>query len=364
MHSKDKPYFPNLDGLRFFAFLIVFISHATLFIWQGPSFLAQGDLGVSFFFVLSGFLITYLLLSEKRLLHGKIKIINFYGRRILRIWPVYFITLIAGILIAKFNFNNIPFETGFDPASLPWYSGFIANYYLILFPVFSTVLAVLWSVSVEEQFYLCWPLVVRVIKEKYIPWFSVGLIIVAIVFRLRHFGNYKEVSYSTFSCMSDLAMGGLLGYMSFYLTGLKVKISNSLTKWKVSTLYILLIISLGIKMFSYLIIPEFLRPLYVSISPVIFSIIFACIIFEQNYSTHSLFKIGNSRMFTYLGKISYGLYAYHMIAIVLTFLVFNYLGFGSKIATTLVSFLGVILLAYILYTYIERKILKLKSRVE
>ncbi len=106
--SKKTVYFKNLDGLRFFAFLAVFISHATLFLGYSnlsPAFysikkyiLVNGDVGVSFFFVLSGFLITYLLLKEKDG-YGKISLKNFYIRRILRIWPVYFTTILVGFFI-------------------------------------------------------------------------------------------------------------------------------------------------------------------------------------------------------------------------------------------------------------------------
>src|ERR1700733_3711907 len=93
-----KTFFPNLDGLRFFAFLSVFSAHCIGFMGFSSSskiyvaavhFLSHGDLGVNFFFVLSGFLITYLLLQELKS-ENRINIPFFYVRRILRIWPLYF----------------------------------------------------------------------------------------------------------------------------------------------------------------------------------------------------------------------------------------------------------------------------------
>ena len=97
MIDSNKVFFPNLEGLRFFAFFVVFINHAfaslgyynpsKTFVFVRTHFLLNGNLGVSFFFVLSGFLITYLLLKEKELT-GKINIKNFYLRRVLRIWPL------------------------------------------------------------------------------------------------------------------------------------------------------------------------------------------------------------------------------------------------------------------------------------
>ena len=102
--KENKIYFENLDFLRFIAFFTVFAGHTALgnflinrihvdvinkFIWV----FSQGGTGVSFFFVLSGFLITYLLLIEKEKT-GKINVRNFYVRRILRIWPLYYLVIL------------------------------------------------------------------------------------------------------------------------------------------------------------------------------------------------------------------------------------------------------------------------------
>src|SRR5215210_6286731 len=105
---KNKIFFENLDGLRFFCFLSVFLFHS--FHTENPdissspvyrlfkhSLFGNGNLGVNFFFVLSGFLITYLLIEEKKLT-GKIHIGNFWIRRILRIWPLYFACVLIGFV--------------------------------------------------------------------------------------------------------------------------------------------------------------------------------------------------------------------------------------------------------------------------
>jgi len=163
--------------------------------------------------------------------------------------------------------------------------------------------------------------------------------------------------------MSDLAIGALLGYGAFNMPSLRDKTAIFFTKSKTLLLYGLFIIFLGIKMFSGNIIPYSLNSLYVAVMPVIFSIIFALVIFEQNYSSQSLFKVGKSKIATYLGKISYGLYAYHIVAITTVFYLFSLWGGTSKIAITILSFILAIVLAFLSYAYIERKILKLKSRL-
>jgi peptidoglycan/LPS O-acetylase OafA/YrhL len=111
---NQKVFFPNLDGLRFFAFFFVFMYHCYYevplqgkdsFIYLGfHKIWENGDLGVNFFFTLSGFLITYLLLSEEKQLGG-FNISGFYWRRTLRIWPLYFTTVLFGFFIFQTTCN-------------------------------------------------------------------------------------------------------------------------------------------------------------------------------------------------------------------------------------------------------------------
>lgn len=360
---QSRPYFPHLDGLRFFAFFIVFISHAILFIWDGKLFLAQGDLGVSFFFVLSGFLITFLLYFEKESDRGYIKLTHFYARRILRIWPVYFMVILLSILLAQINFANLPFEIGFNPESFPWFLGFITNFYIISHGSVSAALAVLWSISVEEQFYLVWPLIVSYIKKKYLPLLLVGIIIFATIFRYLNFDNYKVVSYSTLSVVGDLAIGALFGFFAFHKPYFNEQMALFFTKKKIIFLYSLLASCIFIKMFPGIFIQENLIPLYTAIFPVVFSFLFACIIIEQNYSNHSFFKASKNRHITYLGKISYGLYAYHSIVIAIVFSTLRTYNINSPLLITILSFMGTIGIAHISYSFIEKKIINLKRYV-
>src|SRR5262245_23508948 len=104
--DKEKIYFPNLNGLRFIAAFLVIIHHLEQFkltfkmdnYWNVPFIEPIGRLGVVLFFVLSGFLITYLLLAEENI-KGGISIKSFYVRRILRIWPLYFLIVLLGLWI-------------------------------------------------------------------------------------------------------------------------------------------------------------------------------------------------------------------------------------------------------------------------
>jgi peptidoglycan/LPS O-acetylase OafA/YrhL len=167
--AKKSVFFENMDSLRAIAALAVIFYHMSLW-FKFPeeiiyTYLKQlltfgrvgGSLGVTFFFVLSGFLITYLLFLEREN-NGKVDIPKFYMRRVLRIWPLYLFTIFVGFVIYPFteklsgvNYN----ETG----SLVLYLIFGANFDPIYFVGSrNPILGVQWSVAIEEQFYLIWPL--------------------------------------------------------------------------------------------------------------------------------------------------------------------------------------------------------------
>src|SRR2546422_562187 len=161
MESK-RVYFPNLDGWRFIAFFAVFYHHSfyTPFpeISESPAYkllkstTVNGELGVDFFFVLSGFLIIYLLIAEKQAT-GKINAKKFYIRRILRIFPLYYLCLFFGFIVTpalKAVLGLVSSET----ANLTNYLVFLANFDIVGQQILpdSGVLGILWSVSIEEQF--------------------------------------------------------------------------------------------------------------------------------------------------------------------------------------------------------------------
>ncbi|MCB0696751.1 MAG: acyltransferase, partial [Chitinophagaceae bacterium] len=177
--SDNRVYFKNLNGVRFLAALVVIIHHIEMGkFWLGQpniyknSFVGGvfGQLGIILFFVLSGFLITYLLLEEHRR-SGTISIKSFYMRRILRIWPVYYLIIILSFFVfPHFDFFFLPSfsehinESFWIKAGL--YLSFLPNlgYTLYTHIAYATQT---WSVGVEEQFYLIWPvLMLWAIKKK------------------------------------------------------------------------------------------------------------------------------------------------------------------------------------------------------
>lgn len=160
---KNITIFKGLNALRFFAAFFVLIHHGEVirgkngledFGWLG--FFNNGGNGVTFFFVLSGFLITYLLLKEV-VKTGRVYIKKFYLKRILRIWPLYFLLVFIGTIGLPFAFNILQIEY-----QMPYTIGQTWYYFLFFLPGLVTYfyghhfLEPLWSIGVEEVFYLFW----------------------------------------------------------------------------------------------------------------------------------------------------------------------------------------------------------------
>jgi peptidoglycan/LPS O-acetylase OafA/YrhL len=193
--NRARVFFPNLDSLRFLAFLLVFLQHGfynAFKPFEGYSYLSDrvisffftgGSTGVQVFFVLSGFLITYLLLNEQKKA-GQIDLGKFYLRRTLRIWPLYYATVIFAFIIYPYLKSFIGMDSGL--CSRPWYYfTFLANFDSIHIsqhcPGESAMTqGIVWSVAIEEQFYIFWPLLFRLLPA-FKQWLIFPLVIHVLV---------------------------------------------------------------------------------------------------------------------------------------------------------------------------------------
>jgi len=321
-------YFPSLNGVRFFAAFIVIIDHLELFkiyfgikpLWSEQFSSYLGSFGVTIFFVLSGFLITYLLLVEKE--NSEINLKKFYLRRILRIWPLYYLLLtISFFVIPHMSFFYVPQYSQeinlYFPIQLILYSFLLANVAFVYLPniAFGNVL---WSVAVEEQFYIVWPLIIKNKKNliKFFCLLLVGLVFIRLFINLNPFSIqnffpnklYTFLDRTRFSCM---IIGGIGAY---YIKNendrfMKVVYSKH-TQIFAFLLFILLLINVikipGIS----LVLNE------------VISLISMIIIVNLATNKNSMLSLEN-KVFNYLGKISYGMYIYHLFVITLTLKIFN-----------------------------------------
>jgi peptidoglycan/LPS O-acetylase OafA/YrhL len=207
--SKPTTHMTQLDGLRALAVLGVFVEHTLPN--QIVTVLDSGQAGVRLFFVLSGFLITGILIRARDQATAGGGSLNhvlraFYARRFLRIFPLYYFVL--GLALA------LGISAAREGAA--WHLLYLSNVYFVLGGPDATI-GHFWSLAVEEQFYLFWPMVVLFAPRRWLGMIFAGVAAFAPVFR---FGiSYCDVSNPNLGsltpcCLDSLAMGALLAFLS------------------------------------------------------------------------------------------------------------------------------------------------------
>lgn len=365
--QKEKIHFDNLDGLRFIGAFMVFLFHAFTInreVWgdffeSAPllwirKLTSIGHYGVNLFFVLSGFLITYLLLKELKE-RGKIHIGFFLVRRILRLWPLYFVIVLFGFFV----FPHLPFGT--PTVHEFWrYSLFLSNFDEIINGKRDSInfLTATWSVSIEEQFYICWAVVIGFFQWKTIrsfQYFFLLVIIVSFAFRFYYAANPDLLYYHTISVISDMAIGGILA--SWIFEKPSVRVIENLKKWHIVLIYVL-----GI---SFLFSAHKLLPRrFISLERLISGTFFAFAIVEQLKSRNSFFKADQIPFFQRAGKLTYGFYLFHCILIFYICKTFEYMGWTQQVEYFILYFILLLVtnsfLSVISYSYFEKPLLNLK----
>lgn len=366
----QRVFFPNLDGLRFLAFLAVFLFHSfytpdtnvvASALYQVPHRLTRdGHLGVNFFFVLSGYLITYLLLEEK-CLSGRIAIGAFYMRRILRIWPLYFVVVFIGFIIYpwfKMHFG----QTVFHETAHPWYFFFfLVNFNNLYHGSQTPTLTLLWSVSVEEQFYLIWPLLVAIVPMKRLGWLFGGVLSASLIFRLLHMHDSLVLDSHTLSLIGDMALGGMTAWLCFRNDKLTNHVA-SWPQWGIGLGYFVGIILIAEHSWLCQMVPS-----YVVFDRLILACFFAFVLLEQNYARNSFTKMSKLRFLTYWGTYTYGLYCLHYLALLAAYQIMHRFGLnntpvGVVLGENAVGLLLALATSWLSFTFYEKPFLKLKNR--
>lgn len=358
MPKKDEQrvYFRGLDGLRFFAALAVVIGHVELLkkycgyenMADQPVLYELGRIAVTFFFVLSGFLITYLLLAEKE--HtGGVAVGKFYVRRILRIWPLYYlVVLLAFFVLPRFAAFRIGEVT---PSALPLFALLLPQIALSLYPPVPFA-EPLWSIGVEEQFYLLWPVLVGRIR-RFVP-LALGIAVVFIA--------AKTVLLAYASRVRDAAQLPFWNHWIdyFYFTRLECMAIGGIGAWLVIARKTTFLYRRDVQLAAYLLAAWLLftprgKPL-LHYSP--HAAVFCILIMNIAANERSLLKLQSTRL-TFLGNISYGMYMLHEIAIIL---VLRAVGVRSDALLYALSVAATILAATAVYYSYERWFLRLKGR--
>jgi peptidoglycan/LPS O-acetylase OafA/YrhL len=347
-----RKYIPELDALRAFAILAVIARHslgraripyltaASLYGWSG----------VDLFFVLSGFLITGILLDSKGTEHF---FRNFYMRRALRIWPLYYVCLILIFFVLPRLFPPLALSRAEYPVSV--YAVYLQN--TLLHSYGSTQVSALWSLAVEEQFYFVWPFLVFLFSPKALRRILITLVIGAPVLRLVSFLHGADDFFThTFTlCRVDsLAMGGLLACW----TRSESCSVERLRRVSALTFAIGFGLLLGTRVLSPSSargVAEIHEVLLYSFLAVAFTGLLGLALVPRSQA--SLFGwLLNQPALRYIGKISYGLYLLH-------YPLFNVVQLAGPLPLQLLTRYAVLLLvASVSWYAFEQPILRLKAR--
>ena len=365
--------FVTLDGLRGIAVIIVLLAHGSEYNLLPGVFLSYGGwLGVVVFFVLSGFLITQLLLRE-RATSGRISLANFYVRRVLRIWPLYFVVLGAyAFLLPLFDQSALDsiYVSDNDPNlefyrnSLIYYPFFLQNY-LVDQSSMPLGPSVLWSLAPEEHFYLLWPLALVVLGGRWLVPALVGIISATFCLRaltlLGVLTEYQDVDRMTHTTLDGLTGGCLLACL--YHSRPQALTALSRRRWP----YLLgwaLLLFLGWAwlhhMPFYPALPgaEYYR---FTLGTLATTIIIACLVGREG----SPRPILCCRPLTYMGKVSYGMYVLHPIVLGLVAALAERLDLlhGADYLLVMVVYLGAVVgVASLSFKFFESPILRIKER--
>jgi peptidoglycan/LPS O-acetylase OafA/YrhL len=371
----ERAYFPELDSLRFFAFLMVFGFHhglPNLGSWirdilamtidlpililfgtggignrLGPAvdhaLSRNGWIGVNLFFTLSGFIITRLLLREE-LQYGRIDWSAFWVRRILRIWPLYYLIFLIGFL--GLPFTDRIHGIGLGSPQMPWFGLFLGNWSMIHFgPIGSDILSILWSVCVEEQFYIFIPIVIAILGTRGRWIFSITGILIAILQRIslaKSGVQQYQITYNSVAQMDSILAGVLLALALNHepFRNTIVHLTRKYLVWLILpvTLFLITRNHLG----HEIVLRQVVDPVAIWLVALVWIMVAAA-------GSPRFSRILSWPAFVGAGKISYGLYMWHEILLSL---------FGSGFMTLA----AVILTAWLSYEFLEKPVLRYKRR--
>ncbi|HTA82787.1 MAG TPA: acyltransferase [Bacteroidia bacterium] len=380
--TQKKVHFPNLNGLRFFMALFIVLLHLEDIKYVsnrenifGPYHIIlahTGALAVTAFFVMSGFLITYLLMKEKQNT-GSIHVTEFYKRRILRIWPLYYFIIFLGFFVLPhMHITDLTDSIG---SSLQKHFWLKLGFALIFLPPrlsggrasLNQTLGQVWTIRVEEAFYLCWPLLLKRTNNyiKLFLWILAIFIGVHIGFDIIQFMMKSNIPQYWLKIVISLkklleayridcmVIGGFGAYLIAFD---KKKILSVIYRKDVQ---VLLYVITGL-MLCFGIYPPV-------IAFEVYSVLFCLIMVNLGTNPNTIINL-DYKWLDYLGKTAYGIYLYNSITRIFCIkfveYIYNQPLSGWKMETTLYicSIGSTIIISILSYELLEKPFLKLKNR--
>ena len=323
-----------------------------------------GWLGVDLFFVLSGFLITDILLKTVNK-PGYFK--NFYAKRFLRIFPLYYLSLIIFLVILP-GIKEFPLDFSFYVGNQWWFWTYLQNWFLIFHDVGNTTTAIqhYWSLAVEEQFYIVWPLVIFIIRKPKILLAIAGLLLVAVICTRLYMWTIqiKDLNYFglyTYTRIDGICIGSILAILLFLKSPFIKKYFTGL---------VLVLAALNFVFYFINKQYEFTYPYLAIVGYTTFAVLFAIIVHEVIQGENKFFNfLLNIKPLKFFGKISYGLYVFHWpVYLILYAWIEDWIrsigtfpeNFLAAIVSILLTIIGIFISIISFYTF-ERYFLKKKK---
>jgi len=339
----------ELDAVRGLAAILVVLYH----LWSYKFYF--GWAAVDLFFVLSGFLITSIILKN---CGGKGFLLPFYSRRGLRIWPIYYLAILALILVNRFLPSPYHLREG-----LPYYLTYTQNLWLYAFKAGPNLrpLAHTWTLAVEEQFYVFWPLLIWLFGRRSVIALCALFTVVPVGARLAGFHPHLLLSHC-----DGFALGGFLAAIMFFKPEAA---SRSLSFPLICLLACLGAVGyflIGGHIFRGKLLDDSASPggpwpgpTILALNVLFVGVVGLLICFRGS----RWLAVLRMRWLVYLGEISYGLYLYHFILIKIVGQIVEYSGTARTTKIRAAEFFASILLAALSWEIIEKPILRLKNRM-
>lgn len=363
-------YLPGLNTLRLWAATVVVLAHCHLNLrlmgisWMANALAGKGHLAVELFFVISGFLLTYLAIMEYRK-KATVDVKAFFIRRALRILPLYFLSVTLGYISLYLadrggvvsEYHEIPFWKG-----VMCYVFMIPNYVISRWTHVVGAHYSLWSIGVEEQFYLLFPFAVLWLFQRKKQWQTVLLLLVV------YFTVWQVLQWEGLEIASvvrkflgtlefQFMLFGSLGAFLITHNVFSIPLTNTVKKLWVKIALILL--------FLFLFFTENLMPVFAEqlLAGAVFTLLILSITHHNEGLTH-----WEVQPLSYLGSISFGIYIFHThVSYVLRFIIQRWAGLLAAIQQFptlyfIIEMALTILVAHVSYRYFEDYFLRMKNR--
>jgi peptidoglycan/LPS O-acetylase OafA/YrhL len=352
---NDQKYYPQLNTLRAFAAFAVINLHwlnseyPKLFGINHISNWGFGHYGVQLFFVLSGFLITNILINTGSSKSIALIIKNFYIRRFLRLFPLYYLFLVFLILL----------KDEFVTENIGWFLTYTVNFkfYSVggLVDVWSNHL---WTLSIEEQFYLVFPFLILLIKRKHAFFIPIVLIVVSLIFKFMNQGIEKPFNLLTITQLDMLGAGVGLALIKNRLSETFNLLTGKIGKT-------IMMVSLFACIWVYY---------FVDMTPEIW-LTFDCLLLlafsllvanATNGFSGIVGRVFDNKVLIYLGKVSYGLYVYHKIVPLSLLIILKKIDIqiDSILIYYIINLIILLVVTHLSWILVEKPMLKFKSKFE